>query len=640
MISLLQRKMHKSLFMARKVSHLFLFIFCLFSFSNTSASHFVGGQITWECLSTGKYVFNLQAYVDCSGASWPFYGTHLSIYGTPLPRGNNNQAFDSIPLNPDFSKWTASNYGKFNPQCEFDNSNNYGLRCENGERGTIQIYYYKSDTIQLNGTPPKSGWRFSYEAPCCRPRLTNLAEVPTTRTLINAIIYPLDSTKNTSPCFDTSPIFAENPWVPNCQNSNIHLNLSATDKNFDSVIYSFSYPQDAPASNPIRRNYKPGYSFSNPTPDTSFNSSNIPSNINKYSGIYTAKVAKISFNDRFLIIIRANAYKNGQKVASVFNEFPLYTFDCPPIPALNTQNSNPSYTFRNNIQDSIEVTVKAGELVNIPFSIVDTDTNYSGTPQNVRLTFSSLLFSTNLTDTSNCINPPCAVITSQKIAYDSLENEYDIRSNHSISSSFEWLTSCNHLLSDSTISTYRFYFNGQDDFCPIPAKKDAYIKVNIEPLNMNGLTISNDTIYSLDQVHSYQWLDCLADTIIPGETQSYFSPTYNSNYAVITQNGVCIDTSDCIPFTAIGIGDINYISQIKLYPNPTNGKINISAPDEVKIKRIEVRTINGQLTKEFSFPFNTQANNIYFDGIAGVYVLKIITHNDEYLISKIIKTKL
>ncbi|MCX6272373.1 MAG: hypothetical protein NTU44_14400 [Bacteroidetes bacterium] len=35
-----------------------------------SASHFMGGEIWWECLANGKYVFHIRAYQMCSFYAW------------------------------------------------------------------------------------------------------------------------------------------------------------------------------------------------------------------------------------------------------------------------------------------------------------------------------------------------------------------------------------------------------------------------------------------------------------------------------------------------------------------------------------------------------------------------------------------
>ena len=69
-----------------------LFFVLLFSIQSR-ASHFVGGDITWECISDptsldfGKFIFQLKAYGDCTGidfSSATVGGSEsLTVHGHP-----------------------------------------------------------------------------------------------------------------------------------------------------------------------------------------------------------------------------------------------------------------------------------------------------------------------------------------------------------------------------------------------------------------------------------------------------------------------------------------------------------------------------------------------------------------------------
>ena len=56
----------------RRVYPLF-FVFALFLMQPARASHIMGGEITWECISSGpnagKYVIHLVLYRDCNGTT-------------------------------------------------------------------------------------------------------------------------------------------------------------------------------------------------------------------------------------------------------------------------------------------------------------------------------------------------------------------------------------------------------------------------------------------------------------------------------------------------------------------------------------------------------------------------------------------
>ena len=51
---------------------------CLLIFNNAKATHMMGGDITYECISNGKYKFVIKVYRDCRGI--PFNNPSISMY--------------------------------------------------------------------------------------------------------------------------------------------------------------------------------------------------------------------------------------------------------------------------------------------------------------------------------------------------------------------------------------------------------------------------------------------------------------------------------------------------------------------------------------------------------------------------------
>ncbi len=92
------------------------------------------------------------------------------------------------------------------------------------------------------------------------------------------------------------------------------------------------------------------------------------------------------------------------------------------------------------------------------------------------------------------------------------------------------------------------------------------------------LTQINDSIYgglsglmAVDS-GSYRWLDCMNGmAVIPDANAQSFVPSANGSFAVeITQNG-CVDTSDCVSITGIGLLDPN-LPTYTIRPNPNRGQ--------------------------------------------------------------------
>src|SRR5690606_22012129 len=79
-----------------------LLILCLFAIQTkqTKASHMVGGEITWECLPNGQYIFKMEVYRECTG-TWFFFGQQTLSY-----------QLGSITMKPDSNRWRS--YGDGN----------------------------------------------------------------------------------------------------------------------------------------------------------------------------------------------------------------------------------------------------------------------------------------------------------------------------------------------------------------------------------------------------------------------------------------------------------------------------------------------------------------------------------------------
>ena len=105
---------------------LLLLAFLLLTFFNSRASHFMAGEITWECIKDqaspdfGKYIFRMKLYRDCDGTTLTTGTQTLTVWGS----GVN---ISSIPLN-----WIVSN--DISPDCDVSNSGNVALDCINNNK--------------------------------------------------------------------------------------------------------------------------------------------------------------------------------------------------------------------------------------------------------------------------------------------------------------------------------------------------------------------------------------------------------------------------------------------------------------------------------------------------------------------------
>ncbi|MCF8297062.1 MAG: SBBP repeat-containing protein [Saprospiraceae bacterium] len=166
---------------------------------------------------------------------------------------------------------------------------------------------------------------------------------------------------------------------------------------------------------------------------------------------------------------------------------------------------------------------------------------------------------------------------------------------------------------------------------------DIFIQ-KLSPCNVDvSLTTTDPTITANASGALYQWLDCNNNfTAIAGETAQSFTATANGDYAVeVTQNS-CVDTSACVTISTVGVDASAPLSvhNIRVYPNPTTGKIFIEGEN---IETVEIINVIGQTI--IQYPANKKSMLIDISSQSkGIYFVRITTNNGV-VIDKVLLTK-
>lgn len=90
-----------------------------------------------------------------------------------------------------------------------------------------------------------------------------------------------------------------------------------------------------------------------------------------------------------------------------------------------------------------------------------------------------------------------------------------------------------------------------------------------------GAAIINDTLWANSNGYQYRWLNCNNNysPLTGWNSQNYFVPTSLGSYAVVTKNGTCIDTSDCL-VTGYWINDYDIVCVGENYTFPDGTVVN------------------------------------------------------------------
>ncbi len=449
-----------------------LLIVVLFAFVNTHATHIMGGEITWECIKdpnnpdVGKYIFRMKVYRDCDGTTLSTFSQTIDVWdGGVNPISN---------ISLDYVSSTD-----ISPPGDAVNSGNACLDCNTNPVGAVEEYLYESQPIALPGTPPATGWFFTWDSCCRNGAISNLVILtpanPSEGFTLRASMFPFtDANGNilpADPCYDNSPKFNESPKTIICIGYSFSYTPNASDFELDSLSYSWDEPLDDigfgtaynPGLNPLSIPFVAPYTFNNPLPG------GVTLNAQTGEINYASNIA-----GNFSSVIRVDAFKCGQKVASIYREIQSVLIACPILPngtinlppILNT--SPPSVFFQS---------VSAGDLVTFNITASDNDLYANGLSQDITLEISGGQVSDDYITNTLCDNPPCATfVNTSGLAP-------PITGLQLVEGVFEWQTACSHVATDAgcgiTSNIYTFAIKAFDDFCPANAITIATITIEV-----------------------------------------------------------------------------------------------------------------------------------------------------------------
>jgi hypothetical protein len=159
---------------------------------------------------------------------------------------------------------------------------------------------------------------------------------------------------------------------------------------------------------------------------------------------------------------------------------------------------------------------------------------------------------------------------------------------------------------------------------------DSLMTFKLYLLNSDkSVAINNDTLLSNQTFGRYQWLDCSANFApLLNDTNQYFVPSRNGSYSVEINNGNCVDTSSCIVVTTVGIASLKAeLSEVSLFPNPSNGQLNINFNGIGFSGSVELKDLNGRLlmVKDLS---SASFYSFELNQPPGVYLITLKTINE------------
>lgn len=487
-----------------RIKRLLLLLALVFMGSHDAkATHIMGGEIVWECLPTGQYRFTLVLYRDCCS-------TCATISTSPQTLANN--AGVSVVCN--YVSTTNVEPVAYESTCTPSCGGTSGS-------GAMQKYVFQSNPITLTGTPPASGWYFTWSS-CCRP--SSISNGPANgQYLLRGVMYPYTPPGSTSAlsagtsgnptCYDSSPNFLEDPSVVACTGNDITYNNLGYDPDLDSLYYDWAPPLGGTSWPGTAVSFSSGYSYTSP----------LPSGAGSTGATIDGTTGEIAFNaglaGSWATCVKIEEWRCGQLVGQIFRDIPIVTLSCtpntgfcastyvdqPPSLSLTTDSSlmNPTVLtpVTNAGGDTLYFTtdVYPGDTVRFKITSTDPYPNPDCSPQVITLNASggNLSSAAAYNNPNNCLfNPPCATLTSLNAASNIVGgNPFASKGINDVR--FNWHIDCNHLFYQeyqcgTLKSEYEFYIRMVDDQCPVPqfTYKKVLVKVKNYMPGMVDLTNS------------------------------------------------------------------------------------------------------------------------------------------------------
>ncbi len=151
---------------------------------------------------------------------------------------------------------------------------------------------------------------------------------------------------------------------------------------------------------------------------------------------------------------------------------------------------------------------------------------------------------------------------------------------------------------------------------------DSLVTLNLTVNSVNtGVTQNGLTLTSNATNVTYEWLDCNINYAPIGVSSQTYTPTANGSYAVQINDFGCLDTSTCTLITIIGVEEYNSYTDVNIFPNPTNGLINIESFEHVIASFIIYNTLGQQVYSKANI--NGKVYQVEVDMKSGIYIVEL-----------------
>lgn len=602
-----------------------LLLLALSSLTSLKATHIIGGEISWETTTNNQYIFTLVLYRDCNGIAMPANAQVINYPGGSI----------SLP------RISLSNVDPF-----------MGNTCTAFSPCFVQKGVFRSAPVSLNGTPPATGWEFSWSS-CCRNQYQNSGAQGY---YINATMFPYTPPGAANPVDystfqNNSPILSNDRILAVCDGLVEH-NPWLIETDLDSVIVSFGDLYTA-AGTPLV--YNAGYSVNAPLPDSTENPLNGPVTIDSQSGLVSFETYGAT-PGWYIIGLEAHEYREGQLISTIRRDLPFYFQSSATCNANNRPNvyiDTLTYPFIHRSKNTYRLTALNNDTINFQILVNDTDVNPNGSAQTHCMNVSGIkINSDNPQNANSCAaGGPCATLT-------------PLTTNSYCGSGFRvyefnWVAQCSSLsFGVKSRSSYRFNLAAIDDACPFAKIGNITVLIDLYPsqsnspnLRISGGNTSGNVNLDWDQSEiqssspfqqyvvyanngpgtPFSVVDSISDRSITSSSLNGLSFPAEVYMTQIT--GSCSlpsEPSDTLSTAFLAFYDRTYFPYA-VYPQPAKDRLTIEQSEGTEpIESVVIYDLKGAELRRYDLGENQIQHELRLDVPDGVYLLELKAGENQF----------
>ena len=322
-----------------------LFILMILIPCTLSATHLIGGEITYSCLGDNQYEIQVVIYRDCGPSNSNNTGFDnggiISIYNM------NNNLYDVLDHGFAVSEFVVD---EFTSEC-------VTLPPELCvEKGTYTIVTSLPD----NG----NGYQIVYQRCCRNDQVINIQDP---EDMGSSLVAYIPSSSNVE-C-NNSPVFDSFPPLALCVGTDVEITQSATDIDGDDLVYSFTAPYHGSSDIDPTETYPPPYTqvlWEEGYSDFYPMDSDPIIDIDSETGLITGTPNQEGY---YVIGVKVEEYRNGVYLGEIIRDFRFLVVDCEvatsSVPIADIYCDGLTVDFENESENSFSYLWDFGDPQNL-----------------------------------------------------------------------------------------------------------------------------------------------------------------------------------------------------------------------------------------------------------------------------------